>query len=277
MVHKNGRTFELVYRPIYDDGDIAGQGDRHHHRRHRAAGARAIGAAPARDDEHVPASDRRSPGLRRVLRRGDPAGRRGHRGRRPGAADPQAAGAHAEGELRAVRHRQRRHPVPRDRGPGRRLGDAAGERSRAPARGLGACDKDARRAYRRGRQARDRRRPRRLREPARRPATPRRPREPAGRDRRLGAGAGVEAPGVDPRADRAAGEPARARAGRRRLSADHGAAAAAPLGQLLVGVRARRAEHRRPRRRDHRQAPRRRQARARDHPRRHHARQGSAC
>ena len=40
-----------------------------------AAGARALGAAPARDDEHVSAPDRRSPGVRRVLRRGDRAGR----------------------------------------------------------------------------------------------------------------------------------------------------------------------------------------------------------
>ena len=41
------------------------------------------------------------------------------------------------------------------------------------------------------------------------------------------------------------------------------------LGDVLVGVRARRAQHRRPRRRDQREAHRRRQARARHYPRRH--------
>ena len=65
MVKKDGRTFELDYRPISRTTERSARQDhRHHHRHHRAPGTRAIRAAPARDDEHLSAADRRSPGLR---------------------------------------------------------------------------------------------------------------------------------------------------------------------------------------------------------------------
>ena len=269
---QQGRAhLELDYRPISTSrrAKPAGQDDRRHHRRHRAAGARALRAAAARNHEHVPPPDRRSPGVRAS------SSRRRARWSARRTAD--------HGDLAVIRRQVHTlkgncalfgiesvaAAVPRDRGSHRRLGIVARRGSRAPARSVGRCRRDARRADRGGRQARDHEsRARTTRGCWRRPAPAAPPTRAAGRrDRSVGVRAGRQATRADARADRATGDPPGQGRRRRRLAADRAAAAAAQVGAVLVGLRARRCgtpsttASRRPT-----SARRRRQAAARDDP-----------
>ena len=119
LVNKDGRTYELAYRPIYSDVNIDGspgtldktiviitdvtvrlERERSEMRQREMMSMyrRLIADRPAFDEFFDEAT---------ALLRDH------HRGRHR-SCHPEAAGSHVEGQLRAVRHRQRGGPVPRD-------------------------------------------------------------------------------------------------------------------------------------------------------------------